>query len=272
MNRRDKAIEYGYDLADWIGDMALAYSPVMVFAIMAMATASIALRGAIATNEVFGFAWAIATAVCVDGLWLGVWLRVRSYKVTSWTTGLRYGAMLVVALFMFLVSVAMSILITYQQVNGVTDELLAMRTLHIDSLTFIVARGFLVMLCATLAIFFRAEKQEALAVEKKMRATPAKNRAVVTVEAAPPIAIAEHSQAAQESHSMATATESVTVARSPEYEKIRECMATAIVDGKLTLPLNAIATVAGVGYSTVKKHAPTIKKELGLMAGEQEQA
>lgn len=261
MNNREKAIAYGYELADWIGDMSLAYSPVMIFLIMALATASIALRGAIATNGLFGLAWAIATAVCVDGLWLGVWLRVRGFTFKAGATWLRtvamvvkYVAILLIALFMLLVAMAMSILITYQQVNGVTDELLAMRTLHFDSLAFVIARGFLVMLCATLAIFFRAGKQEALAAQKKTTATP-KTRAIVATPQvqvvpvpAPPVAIPA---VAASMHS-------------PEYEAIKKAIALSTDEGKLTKSLKAIALESGVGYSTVKKHAAEIKKELGI--------
>lgn len=250
----NKAIECGYKASEWVGEMAMAYSPIMFFAGMAMATMSIALRGAIATNVAFGVLWAIITAICVDGLWLGIWLRVRSSKITSWATGLRYGAMVVIALFMALVCAAMSILVTYQQVNGISDELLGMNNLHIDSLTFTVARGVLVVLCATMAIWFRGEKQEAA----PKKATPTRNTVKATVTTpqvkvmpvpATPVAIPAIAE---------------SIAHSPEYEKIKTTMATAIEDGKLSVTLQTIAIAAGVGYSTVKKHAPKIKEELGI--------
>src|SRR5260221_3763152 len=75
MNKRDKAIVIGYDFSEWVGEMAIAYSPAMVSVGMAMVAVSIALRGAIATNVIFDVAWAIMTAVCVDGLLLRVVLK-----------------------------------------------------------------------------------------------------------------------------------------------------------------------------------------------------
>src|SRR5260221_9568225 len=130
MNKRDKAIVIGYDFSEWVGEMAIAYSPAMFSVGMAMVAVSIALRGAIATNVIFDVAWAIVTAVCVDGLWLGVWLRLSDSRITDWASGLRYMATLFVALLMFVVGAAMSILVTFQQVNGVSDELIAMNTLQ----------------------------------------------------------------------------------------------------------------------------------------------
>src|SRR5258707_13963885 len=86
MNRRDKAIVIGYDFSEWVGEMAIAYSPAMFSVGMAMVAVSIALRGAIATNVIFDVAWAIVTAVCVDGLWLGVRLRLRDSRITDWSS------------------------------------------------------------------------------------------------------------------------------------------------------------------------------------------
>jgi len=248
----EKAIEFGYAVSEWIGEMAIAYSPAMFFVAMAMATVSIALRGTIATNVAFGILWAGATAVCVDGLWLGVWLRLHGSKIINWATGLKYMATLAIAIFMFLVCAAMSILVTYQQVNGLSDELLGMNNLHVDSLTFVIARGILVVLCATLAIPFRLKKQEAIATEKKARTTQkAKPVATVAISEAMPVAIPE----------VATSIERVPdgIAHSQEYEAIMAIMATP---GGLNKSYKAIAHEAQVGYSTVKKWAPKIRREL----------
>src|SRR5258708_107870 len=166
MNKRDKAIVIGYDFSEWVGEMAIAYSPAMFSVGMAIVAVSIALRGAIATNVIFDVAWAIVTAVCVDGLWLGVWLRLSDSRITDWASGLRYMATLFVALLMFVVGAAMSVLVTFQQVNGVSDELIAMNTLHIDSLTFVVAPGVFVMFCASLAILFKLKKPKTRTSEK----------------------------------------------------------------------------------------------------------
>lgn len=245
--KRDKAVEIGYDVSEWIGEMAIAYSPAMFFVAMAMATVSIALRGAIATNVAFDVLWAVATAVCVDGLWLGVWLRLHSSKITNWATGLKYMATLAIAIFMFLVCAAMSILVTYQQVNGLSDELLGMNNLHVDSLTFVIARGILVVLCATLAIPFRLKKQEAIATEKKARATKQATVATPTITITP---VTSPQLAALPAGN-----------RSQEYEKIKATMATFIADGK-KLVYSEIASASGAGYSTVKKWAPKIRQEL----------
>src|SRR5258708_32854111 len=91
---------------------------------MDMVAVSIGLRGAIATKVFFDVAWAIVTAICVDGLWLGGWLRLSDSRITDWASGLRYLATLIVALLMFVVGAAMSILVTFQQVNGGSDELI----------------------------------------------------------------------------------------------------------------------------------------------------
>lgn len=260
----EKAIETGYALADFVGDMSLAYGPVVVFTITAMGYVSIALKGTLATNNVFTLGWAIATAIVVDGLWLGVWLRVRSFKFTVQATwyhnlfmGLRYSSMLVIALLMFAVAVCMSILITYQQVKGVANEFTAMQALYIDPLAFIVARGFLVMLCATVGIFFRAEKAETIATQKKARSTQPK-----------PVQSTVHVQESTESTDTIAIPESAEsmqdTSRSLQYIMIKRVMSNATVDGTLTMTLQAIADNAGVGLSTVKKHNKKIKKELGI--------
>lgn len=255
---REKAIESGYDLADFVGDMALAYSPVMVFVIMAMATTSIALKGTLATNGGFTLAWAIATAVCVDGLWLGIWLKVRSYNVVNVATGFVYAGMWVLALFMFAIAACMSILITYQQVQGVTDELLAMHTLYIDPLAFIIARGLLVMLCATMAIFFRAKKQEEIAIEKKDRAKKVANISpIVTVQESQPLAIPELTS------SQRIMYDALDIRKASRYNQIKEAMQRANEQGQ-KINLKAISLETGAGYSTVKLYAPDVKKELGI--------
>src|SRR5258708_35782441 len=121
MNRRDKAIVIGYDFSEWVGEMAIAYSPAMFSVGMAMVAVSIALRGAIATNVFFDVAWAIVTAICVDGLWLGGWLRLSDSRITDWARGLRYMVTLIVALFMFVVGDTKSNLGTVHQVYWVRD-------------------------------------------------------------------------------------------------------------------------------------------------------
>src|SRR5258708_6866371 len=226
--------------------MGIANSPAMFSGGMAMVSVSIALRGAIATNVIFDVAWGTVAAVCVDGLWLGVWLRLSDSRITDWASGLRYMATLLVALLMFVVGAAMSVLVTFQQVNGVSDELIAMNTLHIDSLTFVVARRLLVMLCASLAILFKLKKPEPIAPKKATpRSTP---RAIV---ATPEVTVTQ-----------VTSPGLVALpapAHSQEYEKIKAIMA---MPGGLEKDKTAIAAQAQVGYSTVKKWAPQIKKEL----------
>src|SRR5258707_6565236 len=123
MNKRDKAIVIGYDFSEWVGEMAIAYSPAMFSVGMAMVAVSIALRGAIATNVIFDVAWAIVTAVCVDGLWLGGWLRLSDSRVTDWASGLRDMATLFVALLMFVVGGAISIFVTFNAVERGTGQL-----------------------------------------------------------------------------------------------------------------------------------------------------
>src|SRR5258708_38623388 len=115
MNKRDKAIVIGYDFSEWVGEMAIAYSPAMFSVGMAMVAVSIALRGAIATNVIFDVAWAIVTAVCVDGLWLGVWLKLSDLRITDLASGVPYIATLFVAPLLFVVGAAMSILLAFQQ-------------------------------------------------------------------------------------------------------------------------------------------------------------
>ena len=246
VNNREKAIAFGYEVSEWVGEMAIAYSPAMFSIGMAMVAVSIALRGAIATNVLFDVAWAIVTAICVDGLWLGVWLRLSDSRITDWTSGLRYMATLLVALLMFAVGAAMSVLVTFQQVNGVSDELIAMHTLHIDSLTFIVARGLLVMLCASLAILFKLKKSEPIVPKK---ATPKSTPKAIV--ATPEVTIT------QVTNPQLVALPAPT--HSQEYEAIKAIMA---MPGGQPKSYKAISDEANVGYSTVKKWAPKIKKEL----------
>src|SRR5258707_14121145 len=106
MNKRDKAIVIGYDFSEWVGEMAIAYSPAMFSVVMGMVSVSIALRGAIATNVIFDVAWAIVKAVCVDGLWLGGWLRLSGSRITHWASRVRYMASLFGARFIFLIGAA----------------------------------------------------------------------------------------------------------------------------------------------------------------------
>ena len=258
MNKRDKAIVIGYDFSEWVGEMAIAYSPAMFSVGMAMVAVSIALRGAIATNVIFDVAWAIVTAVCVDGLWLGVWLRLSDSRITDWASGLRYMATLLVALLMFVVGAAMSVLVTFQQVNGVSDELIAMNTLHIDSLTFVVARGLLVMLCASLAILFKLKKPEPITSEKaKPKAKISPKQSNVTISETSPLALPEPKEANQE----LPVIDILRARPESRYELIKAAMAKAIDNGE-KLNLKAIADETGAGYSTVKLYAPKIKKEL----------
>lgn len=255
---RDGIIEAGYDASEFVGDVSLAYSPLLVFIIMAMATVSISIMGALATNWIFSLAWGICTAFCVDGLTLGIWLRVRSFKWDTpsklWymrlATGARYAATLSIAVFMFIVAVSMSILISYQQVQGVSNELLAMRNLSIDPLWFIFARGLLVTLCATLAIFFRAEKAETISKQRKARATQDTKVTVIDTTARQ---LPEHAGDMLQDMN-----------RSPQYIAIRDTMVTLVVDGRISHSLKAISELSSVPYPTVKKWASTIKEELGV--------
>ncbi len=248
-----------YGISEWAGEMAIAISPLLILVGMVMVTVSILLKGVIATQVYFEVPWAIIQAITVDGLWLGIWIRLHAAKLGTWPLRAKYTAMLFVAILMFAVGTSMSILVTYQEVNGVSDVLAAMGHLHISGDVFVISRGILVMLCATLAIPFRAHKYIP-PVEQSIPAPVKKStvRSTVKIPTVPAripekVTITEDKQ-----------PEGIRLLPSPDAEKstagyeqsIRRYMAEHEV-----YTYKDVSTATGASIPTVKKWVPKIRKE-----------
>jgi len=231
----------------WFSDFAIELSPLLVLVGMLMTGVDIYLSGRLATQIWFEIPWAIAQVLAIDGLWFAVWLRILGHshekKVWPW---LRFVGLAIVGLAMVVVAFIMNDIVLFQQVNGIASSVGVMATLGIPVAIFTHFRAGLLVVTATLAMLFSRKRHSQDAPKKATpKSTP---KAMVAM---PEVTVTQ-----------VTSPQLVALpapAHSQEYEAIMAIMA---MPGGREKSYKAISLQAQVGYSTVKKWAPKIRREL----------
>lgn len=232
----------------WFGDFTIELSPLLVLVGMLMTGVDVLLNGRLATNLYFEVPWAVVQIIAIDGLWFAILLRILQYEhkrtVVSW---LRYTAIVIVALSMVGVAFLMSDIVLVQQVQSIDSSLRAMQYLGIPVSWFTHFRAMLLVATATIAMLFSHSHSLKRVTRKTKEPTQVSTERTTvrevesTVQAIPLVAQS-------------------TTKRSPEYMRLYEIMA----NGHSRSGYEDIATMAQVSMGMVKKHAPGIRKELGI--------
>lgn len=222
----------------------------LILLVILLSSADATLGGRLAGNTVLTTTWAFIFALGVETSFILSWVRVgtflydKKYWQLTWAIPLALGLTYIAWQPLEISQLQSSMGVSFNQ---------ALSILGISMVFFIVIRSLVaVSLGAVLAVsntidFIAARPTGAtVAIDQATVATDEHVTAIADVTE--PVAIPEKS----------------TALHSPEYERIREAMNLATVGGILTVSLKDIATHAQVGHSTVKKHAPSIKAELGI--------
>src|SRR5258708_1560065 len=216
------------------------FAELLILLVFLVSSADLSLGGRLATNGGLTYVWAFAFALGVETSFIMSWVRVGFHFLTKQWKGLLWSVPLALGLsFIQYQPVAIQNL---QQATGVTFAQAAM-DLGVNLNFLVYARSFVaVFLGAVLAVTSVIETYQPAIAEVPPPAKPA---------------IADASTRLQLPEQSATL-------HSPEYQRIKNAIASATVDSKLTVSLQDIAIAAKVGHSTVRKHAGAIKQELGI--------
>ena len=237
-----------YNFKLWFGDFTIELSPLLVLLGMLMTGVDVLLNGRLATNLYFEVPWAIVQIIAIDGLWFAVLLRILEYKhsLAVWPI-LRYIVIVVVAGSMVVVAFVMTDIVLVQQVQSMGSSLQAMQYLGVPVAWFTHFRAMLLVATATIAMLF-SHSHSLKRVTRKAKEATEKPQVQTTIREVESTlqAIPQVTQSTQK--------------RSPEYSRLYDFMA----QNRSQLKYENIATMAQVSYGMVKKHAPSIKKELGI--------
>lgn len=279
---------------NWRDDFLIELSTLLLMIGFIMGTVDILTRGGLVTATWFTLSWAIVQAIAIDGLFFAVWGKIARAK---WEKGhrLRYTAMVFVGVILAIVAMLVNDILSYQQLANIADSLVAMHSLHIDSSLFVHTRAILVVAVALLVqLFCRSHSPTVATSVAPAQATvitecPATSVAIArkrqkkaTVVDSPSLdsrAIPQHTTA-MHSPTIATSVAPMEAMHSPTNgdtesmlsvavalngygyrEKIKAVWLRYIHEGR-AINLKEIAIDAGVGYSTVKKWASSIREEI----------
>ena len=271
---------------NWRDDTLIDVSTLLLMIGFIMGTFDILTRIGIATSPWFTGLWAIVQAIAIDGLFFAVWAKIAR---TSWATGYRFKstAMVFVGLLLAVVAILINAVLSLQQLTGIADSLQAMAMLHISSIAFVWARAILVVAVALLVQLFCRGKVEQVAMvaapiaiteshsPTRQRRSPTKAMLIDSRSPAP-VAIAEHASIDRGLNAVAMDSPAqgyvapdvaiITTGNQGYRDRIKSTWLRHREEGRV-IQLTEIAADAGVGYSTVKKYAASIREEL-----EQDQA
>jgi hypothetical protein len=277
----------------WRDDFLIECSTLFLMIGFVAGTVDVLTSDGLSQIQWFNLAWAIVQAIAIDGLFFAVWGKIRR-ATWSWATCGRSSALVAVGLLLAIVASLVNGLLSYQELNGLSDVRRAMVALGIDQATFTYARAILVVLVSILVALFCRE-----ATEKQ--ATPVAQATAVQITPVQPVAlptqpqaialpvqataiahspdmatqetVSHEEKATEHSHEQATqkqATDSpqidrIVIIHSPVRDRIKQAM--------IALPnagYQAIADHANCGYSTVKKYATEIKMEARIEKSQSE--
>jgi len=216
---------------------------------MGLGTVAIFNLQGLAIQPWFVVLWAIVQAVSIDGLFFATWDRLFSQRL-RWANALAIVGLTFIGLVLALIAIAINAILGFQVLWAIADSQQAMARLGISSSLFTFVRAILAVAIFIMMAYVRSHIR---ATEKATGRTTKK--AMVAIVEAEPLAIPEIAVAMQK------ATPLIANGHSPEFKKIMQAWLRHSQSGQ-KINMKAIAEEAGVGYSTVKKHAPEIKKEL----------
>ncbi len=235
---------------DWRDDFLIEASTLFLLLGFVMGTIDIYVRAGIATTTWFTWAWAIVQAISIDGLFFGVWGKIAG---SSWTRATaKYNVpMLIVGLMLAGVAAIVNDILSYQQLNRISDSLIAMTGLHIDTTWFIHSRGVLVVMVAILVQLFcrhRPEDTSKKFTESKPKLDPIPEPHIDSIEETKPklLALPEPKPTGHKEAIKSTIEKFIADGRSYTYQDIAKAIPCSI--------------------QTVKVHAPKIKAQIAKEA------
>ena len=272
---------------EWRDNFLMELSTLMLMIGFIVGTVDVFTSGGLSRIEAFNVAWAVVQAIAIDGLFFAVWGRIRR-ATWSWATVFSNMMLILVGLLLSLVASLINNILSYQELNGIAQVKDVFTHLGLDQALFSYGRSILVVLVAILVALFarnygplvQATEQElsidqaevARLIElnnglqasiKELQATCARLRGELAVLRS------QGYVAADSGTTIAITNESglTVMAMGSHRDRIKQAMLQAMQEGK-EIDYKAIARLAQVGYSTVKKWAPEIKQQLALMEGQ----
>jgi hypothetical protein len=164
----------------WRDDFLIELSTLLLMVGFIIGTVDVLSSDGLSRLPLFNDAWAIVQAVAIDGLFFAVWGKIRRTKWAGYAgfwAGLRgYTCNIMLSLVGLLLSFVAAMvngLLSYQQINNISDIAVAMSNLGIDEQTFSYIRAGLVVIVAVLvALFARNYEPSGLkAITDKLEAT-----------------------------------------------------------------------------------------------------
>lgn len=264
---------------EWRDDFLIEASTGFLMLGFVAGTVDVFTKGGLSANYDFTIAWATVQAIAIDGLFFAVWGKVAR---ATWTraTWFKNAMLILVGLLLAVVATLVNGILSYQELMGIADVKVAMTQLGVDQAVFTYARSVLVVLVAILVALFCRSRQ---AIEED---SPALS---VVVAQDSPVEVAQATQITEAGPTIATAInkspaipeQEESVAHIPDTDgdiiAIHEAMVdtedspspshrdrikAVIIEHNDGLSYADIACIAGVGYSTVKKHVKNIREEL----------
>lgn len=142
-------------------DFLLELASILLLVGFSTGTVDVLTKGSLTAQGWFQDVWAVVQALSIDVLFFAVWGRVSRAEWRGWRACMKNSAMVFVGLLLALIAALVNGLVNVQQLLSLPDIAAAMAALHIDQVTFTVARSILIVFVAALiALFGRAEKVE----------------------------------------------------------------------------------------------------------------
>jgi hypothetical protein len=281
---------------EWRDEFLIEASTLFLMIGFAAGTVDVFTKGGLSASYDFTVAWAAVQAVAIDGLFFAVWGKVAR---ASWdrATWFKNTMLILVGLLLAIVATLVNGILSYQELMNISDVKEAMARLGVDQALFTYARSVLVVLVAILVALFCRSKatvgaQDSPAIETEIARSPEPVQITETTEDSPglPTAITEQAESVDHSlddivrspepiahsdgdvaHSLeprspamvAPEDSPVQATQDSMRSRIRAVILIAHQSGE-QLSYADIASRAGAGYSTVKKHASTLYEELGI--------
>ncbi len=235
----------------WWDDFILELIKPAAILSMGLGTVAIFNLQGLAIAPWYVLLWAIVQAISIDGLFFATWDRLFSQKLRR-ANILAIIGLSFIGLILALVAIAINAVLGFQVLWAIADSQEAMARLGISSSLFTIIRAILAVAIFIMMAYVRSRARATTesTVATKTRAVHSPKKATVAIVEAEPVAIP-------------LVATSIANGHSPEFHKIMEAWLRHSQQGE-KINMKAIADEAGVGYSTVKKHAPKIKQELGI--------
>lgn len=255
----------------WWDEFILELIKPMAILSMTMGTVAVFNLSGLAIRPWFVTSWAIVQAMSIDGLFFATWDRFFTSKRSWAMIGLLF-----VGITLAIVAVAINAILGFQVLWAIADSQQAMTRLGINSSLFTFIRAILAVTVFIMIAYVRTHTVDSPPVAPVSVAISEEHsplaRSPRRAKPPTPVAIAEHASITHSLDDVAMAdshvatgepsdSPSIATSNQGHRERIKATWLQHSQEGR-AIQLTEIAADAGVGYSTVKKYAASIRAEI----------